>query len=221
MPSPALAVLLPLVLATSPVDASEPTLAERAGPLLSSEAELGLSVAGEALERGDTRSGDIYAGPLLRGRLAHRGVLLEGAALFLLPRSSRGAAAGGNGFARIGFSGHRWALLGGVALQYAPAAQPTLQLLPSLQGRAAFRTFQLSAGLFDPLTLGLAPAHLLLELDDFGLGYVAPLGALATLRARVGTTLSLRLAALAFRLGRAEVGLFTASIAVGPEGERP
>src|SRR6185503_245111 len=84
---------------------------------------------------------------------------------------------------RVGWTGHRFELLLGAALQFLPGAPTVLQWVPSARFARRFGAFGLSAGLFDGV--GQAPLHLTAEAGDFYVGYMAPLGARAGVRFRL------------------------------------
>jgi hypothetical protein len=182
--------------------------------LLGDELSVGLGVLGAGSTHQGGRWGEVTLNRVVEGRLLLGGFTIEAAGYFALPLSSAGAAPSSTALLRLGWSGRRYAVTAGALLQHAPIAQPALQTLPSLRAELWFSEFGTSLGIFDHQ--GLAPAHVSLELRDFSLGYVAPIGAVLGARVRLRKYVALRFSALAFRLFSADVALFTVSVAAGP-----
>ena len=125
------------------------------------------------------------------------------------PRPQRERGLGGGASARLGWTGERLSITGGAWAQLAPLAQPSLQYAPTLRAAWRFDCFAVSAGVFD--LHALAIARLSVETEDFGLGYVAPLGAEAHATLRLGRGFGVRVQGLAFRVGDAQVGFLMLS----------
>jgi hypothetical protein len=119
---------------------------------------------------------------------------------------------------RLGYTGQRWQLVAGAAIQYSGAAQPRVQWVPSLHGAYDFGPFGVEAGLFEEQALALAQVSVVL--GDFSLGYVAPFGARVHAHFRLMKNLGLRVTGMAFRVANAEVGMISLAVVAGPGAGR-
>ncbi|MHB8872854.1 MAG: hypothetical protein ACYC8T_04140 [Myxococcaceae bacterium] len=178
------------------------------------ELSAGLGVIGQGYTFNGGRFGDLLVGGIVEGRLVWgSGFTVDGSLLVPVPTAGDGASGGFGVLARIGWTGERWSVVSGPSFQFVGRARPDGQWLPSLRATYLFSGWGLSAGLFD--FYATVPAHLTLELGDFGVGYVAPIGALATARFRVGRSLGLKVGAMAFRLFNTEVAMVTVTASWG------
>ena len=188
--------------------------------LLASELGLGLGVVGVGYGFLGGRQGDLLVERVLEGRLVLAGPTADASVSFPMPTSGGGAATGLGAVVRIGWTGQRWSFVAGPSFQLVTHAEPSSQWLPSLRASYAFARWGLSLGVFD--FYSTVPAHLTVEVGDYGVGYVAPLGALVTARFRLRDYVGLKVTALAFRLFNAEVGMVTLTASVGPSwGVKP
>jgi hypothetical protein len=134
--------------------------------------------------------------------------------LGLFPLASNQAVGSVDLVPRVGWTGYRWSVLAGAAVQIAPVAHPVAQVLPSLRAQVDFGRFGLSAGVFD--IYGQVPFHLSAEVGDFSLGYAAPLGFVASARFKLPKGLRLRVQTFVYRLFEADAGMLT--LGLGWEG---
>ncbi|MBI3182835.1 MAG: hypothetical protein HYZ28_11915 [Myxococcales bacterium] len=205
--------LLCLLLATSP---ATPEL------LLSHEGAMGLGLSGVGYTHGGGRWGDLSLERVVSARLVFerflRGLTADASLGQSLPPLGGGVAPSTSLSLRAGYTGERFSLVGGAVGQYSLSAQPRLQLLPTFRAQLRLGELSFVAGVFD--YRGQAPAHLTFEVGDFGLGYVAPMGALVTGRIRLAEHVGLEATALAFRLANAEVAMLTISAVAGPRSGR-
>lgn len=187
---------------------------EPAPRLLATELAVGLGVSGQGYTYSGGRQGDLFVDRLVEARLVLGGFTYDTSASFPMETRPGGASTGVNAVARIGWTGERWSVVGGASLQFVPRAEPSRQWLPSLRASYSFGGWGLSAGLFDHYAT--APAHLTLEVGNYGVGYVAPLGALATARFRLRDFFGVKVAAMAYRLFTTDVAMVTVCISAGP-----
>lgn len=183
------------------------TTAEAPSLHRSSELAVGLGVLGASYVHHGGRFGELFVGPAVEGRWVGRGPTADGSFLLTIPSSPR--ALGLTAAVRLGWTGERFSVVAGPSLQLTPGAVPAMQVLPSVAGSYSFGRWGLGAGVFD--LHALAPARLSFETKEFSLGYVAPLGALAGLRLRIHERWGVRLSALAFKAGAAEVAFVSLS----------
>lgn len=179
-----------------------------AAPLLTNEVSAGVGVLGTGftVARG-VRLGDAHLTPTITARGLLGGFVIDGGLFTASPLSDGRTAFALNGALRLGYSGARWSVLGGVAAQVAPDARPAWRFLPTLRGSVSFGAVGLSLGVFDHL--GTVPAHLSLDVHAwetarFSVGWVAPLGLIASGDLPIGRGFGLRLTAFAFRIANTE-----------------
>jgi hypothetical protein len=182
--------------------------------LLDTELAVGLGVTGTGYAYEGGRRGDFFVDRLVDGRLVLEGFTFDTSASFPMETRPGGASTGVSAVARIGWTGRRWSVVAGASLQFVPLAEPSRQWLPSLRASYSFGGWGLSAGIFDHYAM--APAHLTLEVGNYGVGYVAPLGALLTARFRLRDFFGVRVAAMAYRLFNTEVAMVTVCVSAGP-----
>lgn len=193
-----------VALASSPAQAVEfPT-----------EVEARIGAMGLAFGFEGGRWGDLYVTPAVQGRWRLGALGLDGGVLLTVPTAANGAGFGGRVSARVGFVGESFAVFAGPVVEYGAVAVPALQLLPSLRAQASFGAWGLSAGLFDHHALALA--HLTVELGDYGIGYLAPLGLTAHARFWLTPKVALTLQALAGTLGNTQQALLTTGLVFRP-----
>jgi hypothetical protein len=191
-------------------------LAAEPGPprLLTSQVAAGVGVMGSSLVVTGTRLGETLLTPSVSGRVLLGGVVLEGGLLTSSSLVRGGAVFSLTGEARVGWSGERWAVTAGAIVQVSPEARPALQVLPTLRGSLAFGRAGLTLGVFDHF--GLVPAHLCVDVvptpkGRFGLGWVAPLGLLASGELALTEGFGVRVLAFGYRLGSAELAMLLVS----------
>lgn len=208
-----------VALASSPAQAVE--VPPGPAPLLSTELEARVGAMGLAYGFEGGRWGDLYVTPAVQGRWQLGALGLDGGVLLTVPTSGEGAGFGGRVSVRAGFVGERFAIFAGPVVEYGAVAVPALQILPSLRAQASFGAWGLSAGLFDHHALALA--HLTVELGDYGIGYVAPLGLTAHARFWLTPQMALSLQALAGTIGNTQQALLTTGLVFRPgnRGARP
>jgi len=187
--------------------------------LLASEAGLGGSVGGAGFATSGGRFGEVVTGRLLYGRLVLRGPTVELRARLDLPWDAASRTQSGVGELRLGWTGERWSVIGGVVVHHGFYAQPPFQILPSARAQVKVGEVTLVAGVFD--YLGFAPAHLSVERGDFGLGYLAPFGLESHFRLRLREYLGVLFQAMALRLGPAELVMATLTVTVGYASGKP
>ena len=181
------------------------------------ELSLGAGAVGTAYVFGTGRTG---AGSLIQtvgGRTRAGKVGFEGTLSGLEPLGRTGNASLLLE-SRTGYAGERLELLGGVVAQLAFNTPAPAQLLPTVRAAYRFDTFTLSGGLFD--LQGYAPARVSVDVANFGVGYVAPIGGEAHASFRVSERLSLRGQLLYVRVYSAEVAMATVSGAFDVGGSR-
>ncbi|HLL54841.1 MAG TPA: hypothetical protein VK447_14905 [Myxococcaceae bacterium] len=189
------------------------------GRLNCTEVSAGLGAIGVGNSVGGVRWGDMYIAPVLEGRLLlGSGFTVEGDSLITLPTQSGGPSTGMYLLARAGYTGERFSITAGPALQLATNAS-AVQLMPSIRGQYSFGGWGLTAGVMD--LHGLAPFHLTVDIGDYGIGYVAPLGAQVHGRFRLNDNFGLRVQAMGFALGYTQVAMVTVAGTYGfPGGAR-
>ncbi|MBL8920235.1 MAG: hypothetical protein JNJ54_15320 [Myxococcaceae bacterium] len=196
-------LVLSLVLAADP----------SAARLLDSHVAAGVGVLGSAYTVTGARLGEAALMPTLSARGVLAGFVVEGGAFVSSSLVRGGTVFSLTGAARVGYSGQRWAVVAGVITQVAPEAQPSVQVLPSVRASVSFGAAGLTLGVFDHL--GLVPAHLSVDLrvpnGRFSLGWVAPLGLLASADVDLVQGFGLRVTAFGFRLGNVESALLLVS----------
>lgn len=175
--------------------------------LLSNEVAAGLGFLGSGYTVNGGRMGDALLAPSVTGRGVFSGFTVDGALLVGAPLAPNGEAVSVTGTVRAGYTGYRWSVLGGVSGQWAHSATPAMQWMPSLRGQVDFGSFGLSAGLFD--FHGQVPFHLSAELGRFSIGYVAPIGLVASADIPLTQSLSLRCQGWVYRLFNSEQVLVT------------
>lgn len=183
-------------------------------PLLGTEGGLGVGVWGQGFTQRGGRWGDASVGPLGTGRVVWRGVTADATLAFEIPVTQGGISSAWLGVLRLGYTGERFSVVAGAAMQYARLAEPTTQWLPSLRAEGTFGEWGLALGVFD--YCATAPLHLSFQLGDWSVGYVAPLGAVVTARLRLLDGFGVQLAALAYRLANTDVAMLTLSAVLGP-----
>lgn len=190
-------VLLPLLVA-----ASEPRL-------LADEVSAGLGMLGTGYAAVGTRLGDAQLAPRVGGRVLWGGLVFEGGVLLVAPVTRDGAGLAVTAGLSLGWSGQRFCVVVGALGQWADGGKPVLQWLPTLRGSVDFGPFGLTLGVFDHL--GLVPAHLSFDLrvegGMFSLGWVAPIGLLASLELPVGARLGVRVTGFAYTVGSAQFAM--------------
>lgn len=194
-------------LAPIAASASPPSLLQER--LFGREVQVGAGVLGQGYGFEAGRWGDAYATQQVEARWRFGTPTIEGGILHALPVATSGAAQGFNFHLRAGLTGARYSVTVGANAQLAPAANPALALLPSVRAAYLFDGFGLSAGLFD--THGLAIARLSAELGDYGIGFVAPLGAEAHARFRFNDSFGLQVQGMVFRAFSSQVAFVTVS----------
>jgi hypothetical protein len=199
MPTLALALLLA---------AAEP---ER---LVSSEVSAGFGFLGASSTMRGARWGDFLWAPGLTGRGVFGGVTVDGSLLFAVPEAPLGVAPSWSGTLRAGWTGRRWLVQGGVAFGYTRGATPSWSVLPSLVGRYDFESIGVSAGVFD--VAGLVPARLSAEFGRFSVGWIFPIGLMASGDLPLPDGFGLRVSGFAFKLGNAETAMLMFAGTWGP-----
>lgn len=182
--------------------------------LRSTEVSLGVTGVGTGYTFRGGRSGDFTFGPDLKATAVVSGYTVNVGFLHSVPFDSSGVTASSTLTVRLGYTGARFQLLAGAVLQLAPEAQPRTQVLPSLRAEAKFtEKLRFAVALFE--NHGLVPVRFTWEQERFFVGYVAPLGLTAGVRARISEELSLDARAVVFRLYNTEVAMLTLSGVVG------
>jgi len=171
-------------------------------------------VLGQGFAFSSGRWGDLYVTPSLEGRYRYGLLGVDGALLFSIPSGANGAGLGARVTARLGFVGDRFSIFAGPVIEYGTAADPALQILPSLRAQASFGSWGLSAGILDHHALALA--HLTAEIGDYGIGYVAPVGATAHARFWLTPRMAVRVQALACAIGNTQQALLTVGLVFRP-----
>lgn len=146
---------------------------------------------------------DAFATQHLDARWRLGGWTVESGLQNAVPLGSTVAAQALTAHLRLGWTGARGTLTAGAMGQFASAARPATQLLPTVTAAWRFDRFGLSGGLFD--VHGLAPVRISFEHTHFGFGYVAPLGAEAHGRFNLAGAFDLQVQGMAFRAFNAQV----------------
>lgn len=148
---------------------------EHAHIVLGRQVSLGAGAFGASYAFPGGRWGDLFTTQQLEARWLFGGLTLEGGVLNAVPIGAVSNLHSVTGTVRAGWTFERLSLTAGVSAQYAPAAQPTTQLLPTLKATYAFEPFALTGALFDVHALQLGRVSV--DVGNWGIGYVAPLGA--------------------------------------------
>lgn len=186
--------------------------------LLDSHVSAGVAVLGASYTVFGARLGDALVTPVLTGRVVFGGFVVDGGAMVAAPVARGGAGLSVTGSLRAGWSGEAWSLVGGVVLQVTPEAVPSTQLVPTLRGQLSFGKAGVSVGVFD--FVGQVPLHVSAELGPFAngrfsLGWVAPLGIIASADLWVTKDFGVRLAGFGYRLGNTETAMGLLSVTYG------
>lgn len=218
-----LPILLVLLCQVPAVPAEEstpaPTQVAKAPRPVHWELSAGGGILGSGYTHSGGRFGELLFGPAVDGRLVWNGLTADAALLYALPANAMGAQSTLNALARAGYTAERWSLVAGAVLSRTQSAQPPSQWLPSARLQLALGEWGLSAGLFD--YFGQVPFHLSASVGPVELGYAAPLGAVLTARVRVSGNWGVKVSALAFRLGNAELAMVTVSGLLAPREGTP
>jgi hypothetical protein len=182
--------------------------------LVTTEVSAGLGLLGTSFIARGARWGDFMWSPGVSGRVEWHGLTAEATVLFSVPDAPLGLAPSWSGTARVGYTGQRWLVQGGVAFGYTRGAQPGWTVLPSLVGRYDFAAIGVSAGVFD--LAGLVPARLSAEFGRFSVGWVFPIGLIASGDVPLPDGFGLRVTGFAFKLGNAETAMVMFSGTWGP-----
>ena len=181
--------------------------------LLKREVTAGIGALGMGYTHSTGRTGDFFFVPAATGRALFGGFAVEGSLSAAAPTAGDGPATSVTAQLRLGYSWQRFALLAGPSAQYIGIGPSRIQWLPTASARLGFEGWALAAGILDDHAI--APATLSLEVGQFGVGYVAPIGALAQARFPLTPTLNLLVRGLAFRLMNAESAFLTVSANFG------
>jgi hypothetical protein len=150
-------------------------------------------------------------------RMVWSGPTADLGVLVALPLTPDGTSLALTGALRVGWTGQRWSVLGGVLVQWAQDPKAPLSFLPTLHAAVDLGPCGLSAGVLD--LLGLVPAHLSVDLKakdiSFSVGWVAPVGLLAALELPAWPGARARLTAFAYRLFQAEFAFLSVGVALG------
>lgn len=202
-------MITPLLLSVAVLAADGPPAAE--ARLLRPEVSAGVGVLGSGYSQGAVRLGDAHLAPTVSGRVLFGGFTVEAGALVVAPLSAGTTATSVTGALGLGWTGRRWNLLLGGALQWTADATPALQFLPQLRASYDFGHVGATLGVFDQL--GLVPAHLsgFLKLGPttVSLGYVAPLGVLAGVDVPLTRGFGLRVTGFVFKFFQSEYAMLT------------
>jgi len=182
--------------------------------LVSSEVSAGVGFLGAAYTMNGARWGDALLTPTVTARGVFAGFTVDGGAYLAGPLTPGGVALSVDAALRVGWTGRRWSLVGGVNLQWTPGAKPATSLLPTVRLDVDFGPVGLAVGVFDHL--GLVPVHLDAKLGRFSLGWVAPIGLLAAADLELPDGFGLRLTGFAFKLGNAETAMLSLAGTWGP-----
>lgn len=186
--------------------------------LLDSHVSAGVGVLGASYTVVGARLGDPLLVPVVTARGVFGGFVVDGGGLVAAPVTRGGTGLSLTGALRAGWSGQSWSLLGGVVMQLAPEAVPSTQLLPTLRGQLSFGKAGVSVGVFD--FVGQVPLHVSVELGPFtngrfSLGWVAPLGVVASADLWVTPDFGVRLSGFGYRLGNVETAMGVVSVTYG------
>lgn len=195
------------------VDAALPHSAARR--VFGNELTLSAGALGTAFDFQGGRWGDLFTTQAVEARWLLGGLTLEGSVMDALPVVSQTWGQSLTATARAGWTFDRLSFAVGAAANFAPTAHPVAQLLPSARVGYAFDRFALSAAVFDLHALALARVSV--DVGSWGVGYLAPLGAEAHLRLPLTHRFGLRLQALAFRAGSAQVAFLSVGGSFLPE----
>ncbi len=192
--------------------------AEPSGRLLDSHVAAGVGVLGSSYTVFGSRLGDTAFAPMLTARGVFSGFVVDGGVLVAAPLSRGGTLFSLTGTARVGWSGERWSIVGGLVAQLASEATPSTQLLPSLRAQLSFGKAGLTLGVFD--VVGQVPLHLSVELGPFAngrfsVGWVAPVGLIASVEVWMTRDFGLRFFGFASRLGNVESAMGVVSVVYG------
>lgn len=205
--------------ATVPPEAETSAAPER---LLASEVTAGVGLLGSSYAQPGFRLGDAHVLPVVTARYLLGGFTAEAGVLLAAPVTRDGTAYSFTGSLRVGWTWRKWSVVAGALMQWADGAQqpdvhsvPTgaalLQWLPTLRVSGDFGRFGMSFGVLDHL--GLVPAHLSFDLEHegrrFSLGWVVPVGLVATADLPVTQRFGLRFSGFAFKAFGAEMAMFT------------
>jgi hypothetical protein len=156
------------------------------------------------------QSVDAFLTPQVRADLEWAEWLLQPELIVAVPLALDGPKASSTLSVRGGRRFGAFSALVGVSTNWSPQGAPQWQVLPSLELGYAFDQLKVRAGL---LTLhAMAPAHVTVDWNNFELGYIAPLGAIAGYRFAISPSLTLRLHGFGFALFNSVRGMVTASI---------
>ena len=201
------AVLAALVLAANGAD----------GRLLDDDVSAGLGVLGSGYAVHGARWGDALFTPTLTGRGVFGGFVVDGGLLVATPLAPGGTSFSTSVGLRVGWSGQRWALVGGAVLQWAHDGRPALQLVPTLRGSVDLGAMGLTLGVLDDQ--GMVPAHLSADLPTklgrFSLGWVFPIGLIGSADVPISGRVGLRVSGFVFRVFNAEVAMLTVAATWG------
>ncbi len=175
--------------------------------LLSNEVSAGLGFLGASYTTLGSRVGDTLLTPTLAGRAVVNGFTVDGGLYLAAPLEAGGLATSYSWAVRLGWTGRRWSAVAGATMTYTPGARPAVSMLPSLLGQYDFGPLGLALGVFDQL--GLVPAHLSARMGRFSIGWVAPVGLLASADLPLPDGFGLRFSGFAFRLGNTEMAMLT------------
>lgn len=181
--------------------------------LLKRELTAEIGALGRGFTHSTGRTGDFFLVPAAKGRGVFGGFAIEGSLAASAPTLPDGPATSFTAQLRLGYSWQRFAVLAGPSAQYVGIGPSRIQWLPTASARLGFEGWALAAGIFDDHAV--APATLSLEVGQFALGYVAPLGALAQARFPLAQRFDLVVRALAFRLINAETASLSVSTTLG------
>lgn len=177
--------------------------------LLTSEVTAGIGLLGTGYTMNGARWGDLLLTPTASARGLFGGFTVEGGASVASPLASNGVASSLDAELRAGWSGQRWALVGGVHVQLTPGARPAAALLPTLRLDLDFGTVGFTLGVLDHLAL--MPAHLDVKVGRYAVGWVAPLGLLASADFVLHRDFGLRVLGFIFKLGNSESAMLMVS----------
>jgi hypothetical protein len=178
--------------------------------LMTSRVEAGLGLVGTGYAVRGSRLGEAMLLPNAFAQLVLSGLVIDAGLLASAPLSGGGAVAAVQAQARVGYAGERFSVVAGVVAQLAPEALPSVQWLPSFRGSVSFGQAGVTLGVLD--AAGLIPAHLSIDvfpsnLGRFSLGWVGPIGLVASVDLGITTSWGLRMFACAFRLNTVETAL--------------
>lgn len=167
--------------------------------LLDSEVAAGVGVLGAGSTSRGALWGDWLVAPTASARGVFSGFVVEGGVYAASPLVAGGVGTSFDAALRVGWSGRRWALVGGVNVQWTPGATPAWAPLPTARLDVALGPVGLTLGVLD--WLGLVPAHLDVRWGPLTVGWVAPIGLLASGDISLPRGFGLRASGFAFMLG--------------------